>query len=113
MKTNEIENVVRFTHMINDVNKLSTYSIARHYQELVKLSKMLTTIDVHTCNGTKYTDDESYLKATKSVYDKLNAILPELGIDWYHQTDPRGGALYISNVEPLTAHNYTSGLNIY
>lgn len=30
-------------------------------------------------------------------------------LDYYHQTDPRGCALYVSN-EPLPDHNYTHGV---
>ena len=35
-------------------------------------------------------------------------VCAEIGAHYYHQTDPRGCALYVA-AEPLTASNYTNG----
>lgn len=113
MTQNETENVVRFTRMIDAESNMNAYGIAKPYKELVRCSKRLSTIAIHACNGTKYTDDVSYNKAVNTVYSQLNKSLPNLGINWYHQSDPRGVQLYISNVESLTEMNYTLGLSIY
>lgn len=42
---------------------------------------------------------------------RVAAICKELGCYFYHQTDPRGCALYVST-EPLTDTNYTSGVAV-
>ena len=42
---------------------------------------------------------------------RIKAICSKWGIYFYHQTDPRGCALYVSN-EPLPDHNYTRGVAI-
>lgn len=38
---------------------------------------------------------------------RVEQVCKELGLFYYHQTDPRGCALYVSN-EPLTDSNYSS-----
>ena len=40
---------------------------------------------------------------------RVKAICQAHGLHYYHQTDPRGCALYVSN-EPLPDHNYTRGV---
>lgn len=40
---------------------------------------------------------------------RVKAICQAHSLHFYHQTDPRGCALYISN-EPLPDHNYTRGI---
>lgn len=40
---------------------------------------------------------------------RVSAICKAHGLHFYHQTDPRGCALYVSN-EPLPDHNYTRGI---
>jgi hypothetical protein len=40
---------------------------------------------------------------------RVKAICQAHGLHFYHQTDPRGCALYVSN-EPLPDHNYTRGV---
>lgn len=40
---------------------------------------------------------------------RVKAICEAHGLHFYHQTDPRGCALYVSN-EPLPDHNYTRGI---
>lgn len=40
---------------------------------------------------------------------RVAALCNRLGLHFYHQTDPRGCALYVSN-EPLTESAYTNGV---
>lgn len=40
---------------------------------------------------------------------RIQAICKEYGLHYYHQTDPRGCALYIDR-EPLPENNYSRGL---
>ena len=42
---------------------------------------------------------------------RVAAICQRNGLHFYHQTDPRGCSLYVSN-EPLNSSNYTNGLAV-
>jgi hypothetical protein len=42
---------------------------------------------------------------------RIAAICKERGLYFFHQGDPRGSQLYISN-EPLTESNYTNGIHL-
>ena len=45
----------------------------------------------------------------KGALARVAALCADKGLFYYHQTDPRGCALYISR-EPLTDNNYSHGL---
>ncbi len=45
----------------------------------------------------------------KGALVRVARICAELGLHYWHQTDPRGCALYVSN-EPLTDTDYTRGI---
>ena len=40
---------------------------------------------------------------------RVKAVCKELGISWYHQTDPRGCMLYVAG-ELIQEHDYTRGV---
>ena len=42
---------------------------------------------------------------------RIAAVCAEIGAHYYHQTDPRGAALYLAS-EPLTRTEYTRGMAI-
>jgi hypothetical protein len=42
---------------------------------------------------------------------RVASLCKEMGLYFFHQTDPRGSQLYISN-EPLTGANYTDGIYV-
>lgn len=42
---------------------------------------------------------------------RVAKVCGELGIHYYHQTDPRGCALYV-DAQPLNAENYTRGVAV-
>ena len=42
---------------------------------------------------------------------RLRAILEPLGLYYYHQSDPRGCALYVSD-KPIPPFNYTQGIAV-
>ncbi len=48
----------------------------------------------------------------KGALKRVKAICDAHGLYFYHQTDPRGAALYISR-EPLTDSTYTKGVAVY
>jgi hypothetical protein len=106
---NELETVIGYARMHN-AEEVNAYTIAREYEDLRYCSRRLSTIDTQNCNG-ELTEDQEKGK-TIAVYKRINAILNPYDLHWYHQTDPRGAALYISTVE-LTQANYTSALCVY
>ncbi len=57
----------------------------------------------HTGNMRRYAIADRERGALKRV----GAICARLGASFYHQTDPRGCALYVS-AEPLSDQNYSS-----
>ena len=108
MNINKIQNIINFSRLMP-----RQYDVAYRYQSLVKLSKRLTTIDTHVCNGTKYTTEDEYNDVTERVYEKTRLVLLANHLHFYHQSDPRGSSLYVST-EKLTSDNYSSkGLAIY
>ena len=111
MTRNNIKQAIQLAEMLVNGN---AYTKADIYMKLLKYAKRLSLIDTHTCNGTKYTDDESYAKAVQNVNNKIAELLTRENImHWYHQSDPRGASLYVSKDYKLTAENYTNGLAIY
>ncbi len=47
----------------------------------------------------------------KGAIKRVGEICKELELYFFHQTDPRGCQLYVSN-EPLTDSNYTNGIHL-
>jgi hypothetical protein len=113
MENKRYEQVISFARLHD--NKYSAFVLARDYESFLKLARRLAAIDVHRCNGTKYTTDESYEKAIRKVYDKLDELCGSpFGLCYFHQSDPRGASLYIGRPEAeLSFDNYTNGLAIF
>lgn len=61
--------------------------------------------NVHPSKGTRHLVDDRERGALRRVA----AICKEIGAHFYHQTDPRGCALYVA-AEPLTDSNYNRGI---
>ena len=104
---NELETVIQYARM---TKQASVYAIKQDYTALRFLSRRLSTIDTQGCNGelTEEQQDGKYAP----VLARLDAILTPYGLHYYHQTDPRGAALYVSTL-PIGPENYTSALCIY
>ena len=85
------------------------------YNYLRRLANELSKVDVDYCNGD--IDDETiYDIKTDDVLDRMGAYLHKIRpyAEIYHQSDPRGASLYISNDEKMTQANYNSvGVCIY
>lgn len=68
---------------------------------------------VHRHNGGRFYNDT--VRRTRipdreaGALRRVKAICEAHGLHFYHQTDPRGCALYVSN-EPLPDNNYTRGV---
>jgi len=104
---NELEAVIMYARMHK---ARGVYAIKQDYLALRFLSRRLSTIDTQYCNG--FLTEEQEAGKIKPVIQRLNAILTPYGLHWYHQSDPRGAALYISKM-PITQADYTSALCIY
>jgi len=65
-------------------------------------------MEVHPNTGKSYR--YKIADKEKGALKRVNAICKELGIYYFHQTDPRGCALYVAK-EPLPANNYTRGIS--
>lgn len=110
MNRNNIKQAIQLAEMLNNGN---SYTKADIYMQLLKLSRKLSNIDVHYCNGTKYCESEhAYTVATEKVYQKINEVLKGTLLKFYHQSDPRGVALYIGD-STINQQNYTNNLAIY
>lgn len=111
IKERQIRNFYGFIMLLDNKIGLNNNPVM-DYLELVRLSKRMTSIDTHACNGTKYTDEISYQVAMNKIHVKIIRILDKYNLFHYHQSDPRGVALYISDKE-INATNYTNGMAIY
>ena len=60
-------------------------------------------LDSRTMERTRISDREA------GALKRINKVCALNGLGFYHQTDPRGCALYVSR-EQLTASNYTDGV---
>src|SRR5690242_19908125 len=60
-------------------------------------------------NGKDWTSRTKIADREAGALRRVKAICQAHGLHYYHQTDPRGCALYVSN-KPLPDHNYTQGV---
>lgn len=64
--------------------------------------------EVHRYSDGKVTR-EAVADREAGALKRVAATCERLGLYWYHQTDPRGCALYV-DVEPMTDSNYSNGV---
>jgi len=89
---------------------INAYGVEQIYSQYLKLSKSLSKLDVKNCNGIVTCD--FYDKKVNAIYKKLDTLKDTYNIHYYHQSDPRGVALYIAKIG-LTQSNYNNGVAIY
>jgi len=79
------------------------------YNRLRKISKALQRSYTNSCNFT-------LSKRQQAREDKLQReaemLAEQLGLKAYHQTDPRGCALYLGDAD-INEQNYNHGIAIY
>lgn len=94
---------------------------------LLRAEKTLSRWSELECNGTIQREEETGIAyyyndytgrkgsrapdREKGALKRIEAICTAHGLHYYHQTDPRGCALYIGR-EPLPDNNYTRGIAI-
>ena len=108
-KQTELEMFFRFCNLKNGHG--NGYTNAKDFMLLRKLANNLSKLDTDNCNGV-YQNDDDYWQALGKIEAKISIKCLELGLKWYHQTDPRGASLYIDDRE-MTQADYTQGLAIY
>lgn len=90
------------------------------YNLFRRLGEKLSRIDTWSCNGTKdnayngkneYTEEE-YLRDERLVMETIAYQAGLIGLHFYHQSDPRGCALYLDTME-IPRDSYTSATAIY
>lgn len=116
MKNHQIENAIAFAFLCKTHG---AYKIAHDYIRVRQLAKRLANIDVHNCNGTRYSGehgDIEYQQAVDRVNIALKTVLDPFKLDYYHQSDPRGASLYVAQRikgTTLDANTYMNGLAIF
>lgn len=98
MKPYQIENIASLARL-----NLTAYQI----EQLGRLSKRLKSLDTAACNGT--ITEEQHERRTAAAMVRVAALIADARprLSAYHQTDPRGVALYVGR-RGLNDRNYTS-----
>ena len=120
MQREQIEQAIRLADMLRDAGmSTNAYKASNLYIQLRKVSRAYTNADTAMCNG--WLDDTQHEKKTDRLFNKIEKIAAQWLNDWeyqgvlyhYHQTDPRGCALYVST-KPIEPDTYnTSALAIW
>ena len=87
------------------------------YRKLIPISRQLRLIGERQCNGYADTDwgRKQEARDAKKVENLLNraiSLADEIGLQVYHQSDPRGVALYLVTCL-MDSSSYTNGIAIY
>jgi len=90
--------------------------IIRNYEELQKISKSLSRLDIKACNyGLSQRDEKREDKLEKQAKN----LAQEIGLKIYHQTDPRGCSLYLIDdtckykLHDIEYIDYPKGIAVY
>ena|ERR1019366_1291302 len=82
---------------------------ANQYNWLRRKGEALSKADADYCNGDVFTMEEEYDCAKNVLMGKVRTYIDGISVYvlWsYHQSDPRGCALYLSK-EPISADSYS------
>ena len=87
------------------------------YKRLLPVSRQLNLIGIRQCNGYASTDwgrkqETRDSKKETKLLNRAISLADELGLQAYHQTDPRGVSLYLITNE-MDSTNYNNGIAIY
>lgn len=116
----QIEQSMRLFAMLQDAGmSINAYKCSHLYVDLRKISRAYSNADVALCNG--WIDDDAHDKKTTRLFNRIEKAALKWLNDWeyqgvlyhYHQSDPRGCALYVST-RPIDRESYnTSALAVY
>ena len=87
------------------------------YRRLLPVSRQLRLIGERQCNGYANTDwgrkqEARDARKEAKLLNRAISLADEIGLQAYHQTDPRGCALYLITNE-MNNTNYSNGIAIY
>ncbi len=82
------------------------------YLKLSKISRRLHSIDERTCNGVSEITEKSLNTQSKNLMIEANELAAILGVYAYHQSDPRGCALYLVKDITTADSRYNNGIAI-
>lgn len=97
---------------INNVSR-----VINVYKRLLPVARQLNNIGVRQCNGYANTDwgrkqEARDAKKEANLLNKAISLADEIGLQAFHQTDPRGVSLYLVTNE-MDSSNYSNGIAIY
>ena len=100
---------------MNNLQKAQT--IIYVYKNLLPVARQLHLIGERQCNGYANTDwgrkqEARDAKKEATLLNRAISLADEIGLQAYHQTDPRGVALYLITNE-MDSTNYSNGIAIY
>ncbi len=99
-------------------NKLNEFSLCINvYKKLLPVASQLHRIGERQCNGYANTDwgrkqEQRDIKKEAALLNRAISLADEVGLQVYHQTDPRGVALYLID-NTMDSTNYNNGIAVY
>lgn len=98
-----------------EINNVSL--VINVYKRLLPVARQLNIIGVRQCNGYADTDwgrkqEARDAKKEANLLNRAISLADEIGLQAYHQTDPRGVSLYLVT-NKMNSSNYTNGIAIY
>ena len=100
------------------MNKLNNTSLVINvYKRLLPVARQLHAIGERQCNGYTDTDwgrkqEARDIKKEANLLNKAISLADAIGLQVYHQTDPRGVSLYLITNE-MNSSNYSNGIAVY
>lgn len=87
------------------------------YKKLLPVARQLHNIGIRQCNGYADTDwgrkqEQRDIAKESNLLNKAISLADEIGLQIFHQTDPRGVSLYLVTNE-MDSTNYSNGIAIY
>ena len=100
---------------MDKINQVSL--VINVYKRLLPVARQLNIIGVRHCNGYADTDwgrkqEARDNRKEANLLNKAISLADEIGLQAYHQTDPRGVSLYLVTNE-MDSTNYSNGIAIY
>lgn len=94
------------------IKTIEEFGTALYFVEkLRKISKTLHRLDEGDCNGRSEQGEKISATREKNCMVEAQRLAGELGLEAYHQGDPRGCSLYL--IEHGTEDHYSAGIAIF
>lgn len=80
------------------------------FRELQKISRQVHNLDINSCN---YGLTDRQEKREDKLIKKASEIAERFNLKVYHQGDPRGCSLWLTENGENSGSNYTNGIAVY